>query len=116
MTVVNPPQDATVVRAAATAGHALTFAYERKMTAAAEDCQQQGIAFLPLAAESLGGWHQTAEREVKKLAAALARNTGKQLPTSGDDLVCSFSEGTLHCWGTDNRVSAPPDAAIDGII
>ena len=30
---------------------------EGKMTAAAEDCQQQGIAFLPLAAESLGGWH-----------------------------------------------------------
>ena len=118
VTVVNPLQDATVVGAAATAGHALTFAYERKMTAAAEDCQQQGIAFLPLAAESLGGWHQTAEREVKKLAAALARNTGKP-----------DGEAAAHLWGRlgvllqrgnaallGNRVPAPPDAAIDGII
>ena len=111
-------QCTAVVGAAATAGHALTFAYERKMTAAAEDCQQQGIPFLPLAAESLGGWHQTAEREVKKLhwRGTLGSQTGRQLPTSGDDSVCSYSEGTLHCWGTDNRVSAPPDAAIDGII
>ena len=38
VTVLNPLQDATVVGAAATAGHALTCAYERKMTAAAEDC------------------------------------------------------------------------------
>ena len=59
VTVVNPLQDATVAGAAETAGHALSFAYERKMTAAAEDCQQQGINFLPLAAESLGGWHPT---------------------------------------------------------
>ena len=103
--------------AAASAGHALNFAYERKMTAAAEDCRQQGIAFLPLAAESLGGWHPTAEREVKKLAAALARNTGRP-----------EGEAAAHLWGRlgvllqrgnaallGNRVPAPPDATIDGI-
>ena len=117
VTVVNPLQDATVVGAAATAGHALTFAYERKMTAAAELCRQQGIAFLPLAAESLGGWHQVAEREVKKIASALARNTGQP-----------DGEAAAHLWGRlgvllqrgnaallGNRVPAPPHPSIDGI-
>ena len=118
VTVVNSLQEATVAGAAETAGHALSFAYERKMAAAAEDCQQQGINFLPLAAESLGGWHPTAEREVKKLAAALARNTGQP-----------EGEAAAHLWGRlgvllqrgnaallGNRVPAPPDAHLDGII
>ena len=36
-----------------------------------------GIAFFPLVAESLGGWHSCAEREVRKLGSALARHTGQ---------------------------------------
>ena len=66
-----------MVRAAREPGHALNFAHDRKLRGAEEDCQQQGIAFLPLVAESLGGWHQCAEREVKKLGSALARHTGQ---------------------------------------
>ena len=31
-----------------------------------------------MVAESLGGWHSVAEREVKKLGAALARHTGQE--------------------------------------
>ena len=30
------------------------------MRGPAEDCQRQGIAFLPLVVESMGGWHATA--------------------------------------------------------
>merc|ERR1712016_187413 len=55
---------------------------------AEEDCRQQGIAFFPLVAESLGGWHQSAEREVRKLGSALARHTG-QLE----------GEAISHLWG-----------------
>ena len=43
----------------------------------AEDCQRQGIAFLPLVVESMGGWHATAERQVKKLGSCLARHTAQ---------------------------------------
>ena len=39
---------------------------------------RQGIAFLPMAVESFGGWHEVAEREVKKLGAALAGHTGQE--------------------------------------
>merc|ERR1711989_245024 len=53
----------------------------------AEDCQRQGIAFLPLVVESMGGWHATAERQVKKLGSCLARHTGQ-----------SEEEAISHLW------------------
>ena len=64
--------------AAHTAGHALKHAFDRKVNGAEEECRRQGIAFLPLVAETFGGWHVGAEREVKKLGAALARHTGQE--------------------------------------
>ena len=69
---------ATLAGAVTTPGHGLTFAYTRKVRGALEDCRRQGIAFLPMAAESFRGWHGVAEVEVKKLGAALARNTGQE--------------------------------------
>ena len=103
--------------AATTPGHALTFAYDRKVRGAEEDCRRQGIAFLPMAAESLGGWHGIAEREVRKLGAALARHTGQE-----------EGEAIGHLWGRlgillqrgnaailGNRVPSYPAAAIDGM-
>ena len=71
---------------------------------AEEDCRQQGITFLPLMAESLGGWHPCAEREVKKLGSVLARHTGQlegeALPTSGADLASCFNGEMLQYWAT----------------
>ena len=58
------------------------------MRGPAEDCQRQGIAFLPLVMESMGGWHATAERQVKKLGSCLARHTGQ-----------SEEEAISHLWG-----------------
>ena len=48
------------------------------MTAAAEDCKREGIGFIPLAMESLGGWHDVAVKQVRKLGAALGRHTGQE--------------------------------------
>ena len=73
---MNPLQTATVAQAAETAGHALTFAYERKMRGAYEECLQQGIKFFPLVAATLGGWDKVAVEEIKKLATAKARHVG----------------------------------------
>ena len=36
------------------------------------------FAFIPMVAESFGGWHSSAELEVKKLGTALARHTGQE--------------------------------------
>ena len=108
----------TLTGAATTPGHALNYAYNNKVRGAEEECQAQGIAFLPMVAESLGGWHTVAEREVKKLGAALARHTGQE-----------EGEAISHLWGRlgvllqrgnaailGNRVPALPDANIDGIL
>ena len=116
VTVVNPLQVATLAEAAVTPGHALTFAHQRKVRGAAEDCWRQGIAFLPLAVESFGGWHVAAEAEVRKLGAALARQTGQE-----------ESEALNHLWGRlgvlllrgnaailGNRVPTFPGPTIDG--
>jgi hypothetical protein len=78
VTVINPLQEATVAGAAAEAGQALTVAYDRKVRAVGEACSREGIRFIPLAAESLGGWHQVAVQEIKKVAGALARQQGDE--------------------------------------
>ena len=78
MTVINPLQELTREGAAAKPGHAADVAYQRKMNGAAEDCRAQGIVFLPLAAETFGGWHEVAVVQVKKLASALARHNGQE--------------------------------------
>ena len=98
VTVVSPLQAATVAEAAVTPGHALTFAYQRKLRGAAEDCRREGIAFLPLAVESLGGWHSAAEAKVKKLGAALARQSGQE---EGEVLRHLWGRlGLLQSWAT----------------
>ena len=77
VTVINPLQAATVAQAAHTPGHALKVAHQRKLDKSWQPCHDQGIVFLPLAVESLGGWHKAAIAEVKKLGSALARHSGE---------------------------------------
>ena len=79
VTVVNPLQVATVVGASTEAGHALTHAFNRKMRGTAEACHRQGVAFMPLVVESYGGWHEMGVREVERLGAALARQSGGEV-------------------------------------
>ena len=59
-------------------GYALTQAYQNKLRVTADLCDQQGIAFIPMAAESLGGWHKVALEQLRKLGSALARYTGQE--------------------------------------
>ena len=71
VTVVNPLQEALFHDAAATPGHALNVAHKRKLDKSWEQCRRQGIEFIPVAAECLGGWHATAVEQIKKLGSAL---------------------------------------------
>ena len=61
------------------------------MTGAEGECRRQGITFLPLAAEALGGWHQVAVDQVGKLAGAMACHTGQQLEEAQRHLWQSLS-------------------------
>ena len=63
--------------AATTDSYALQKAFERKVTRAREPCRQASLAFIPLAADTLGGWHNVASKQVTKLATAQARQVGE---------------------------------------
>ena len=116
ITVINPLQGATVEGAAAEPGYALDFAFRRKMTAVAEDCERQGVAFLPLAFESLGGWHKTAEKEVTKIAQALARQTGREESECSSHARSRISLLLMRGNASIllNRIPYDADPAVDG--
>ena len=73
VTVTGPLARTNVAAAAAEVGSALEKAFKRKVQGAA---QQQGLAFLPIAVETLGGFHKAAVEQVKRIGAALARHQG----------------------------------------
>ena len=62
--------------AAAEAGGALEKAFKRKVEGAAQACQEQGISFLPVAVETLGGFHKVAVEQIQRIGAALSRHQG----------------------------------------
>ena len=78
ITMVCELQVALVRSAATTAGAALTHAYDEKVREVGEQCRRQGIVFLPVAAEAMGGWHPVALDQLGKLGTALARETGQE--------------------------------------
>ena len=41
-----------------------------------EACRREGIVFVPMPMETLGGWHDATVLQVKKIASAQARQTG----------------------------------------
>ena len=66
-----------VAGSATTDGYAVGKAFDRKVARVGEACRQEGIAFVPIAADTLGGWHKVAIQQVKKLGAVLARHRGE---------------------------------------
>ena len=77
VTVVSALQSAMVAGSATTDGYAVGKAFDRKVARVGEACRQEGIAFVPIAADTLGGWHKVAIQQVKKLGAVLARHRGE---------------------------------------
>ena len=76
MTVIYPLTTQMVRQAATKAGHALESAYGRKMTQAGKAFRREGIVFVPMPWETLGGWHTETVAQVKKQASAQARQNG----------------------------------------
>ena len=75
----------------------------------------QGITFLPLAAETFGGWHEVAVDQVRKLAGALARHNGQE---EGEAISHTSGLRVLLQWGNAammaNRIPTFPAAPTDG--
>ena len=77
---------------------------------------QQAIAFIPMAAESLGGWQKVALEQLGKLGSALARHTGQEEGETISHLLTRAS--VLLQKGLSslllNRIPGHPSPAIGG--
>ena len=97
-------------------GYALNHAYNRKTRQSLQACKTEGMAFIPLPVETLGGWHAVAVNEIKKLGRALARHTGGE----EDEAVRHLFQrlGVLLAKGNTalflNRVPVFPEPEVDG--
>ena len=116
VTVVSPLLPQRVVKSVETPGHTLTQAFNDKCRTTLQACEREGIAFIPLPVETLGGWHEKAVDQIRKLARALARNTGKEEEESTRHLFQRL--GVLLVRGNAalilNRIPSFPPPEVDG--
>ena len=80
VTVVSPQQAALVQQAAREGGGdaAVNHAFKAKMRKYEDRCAAEGLAFLPLAVDSYGGWHTRSLEALTKLGRQVARVVGKR--------------------------------------
>ena len=76
VTVISSLQQLTIVGASTTQGHALAVGEERKLTAHAEACRSVGVTFIPLVAESIGGWSDWAEETIRDIGRLQGQRLG----------------------------------------
>ena len=77
VTVINPMRADIMDKEADTPGFALGHAYDRKMRQAGDACEREGIVFVPLVAETFGGWGPGAITHIRRLGRALAARGGR---------------------------------------
>ena len=77
---------------------------------------EEGIVFILLPVETLGGWHPKAEEQIKKIGRAQARNTGKEEDEAIRHLFQRLSillakgNSAIFC----NRIPCHPSPEVDG--
>ena len=116
ITCVSPFQQATLERAAREPGYALEMRWNQKWNKYGEACNAEGISFIPMVVETLGGWEEGASQVIKRLGQALARATGQE-----DNEVVKHLFGKLSILLQRdnaslilNRVPNHPDSSITG--
>ena len=118
VTVTSPLASSYVAGAAAKAGSTLEKACQRKLRETAEACRQEGLVFLPLAMETLGGLHAGAVSLVKQIAAALARKNGQEESVVTSQLFGRLSlnlmRGNALMLSSRFQADCPPH--VDGIL
>ena len=76
VTVVSPLLTDRLANSVTIPGHTLTCVFNDKCKDYLAACQREGLHPLPV--ETLGGWHPKAVFQIKKVARAPARTTGKE--------------------------------------
>ena len=116
VTVVSPLQQALISKASEEPGAALTFAYDRKIRQSYDACHKEGISFLPLPIETLGGFHPTTTSTISKIARALATHSSKPASEVSSHLFQRL--GILLTKGNSalvlSRAPSIPASVLDG--
>ena len=118
VTVTGPLARSNVAAAAAEAGSALDKAFNRKVQGTAQACQDQGLAFFPVAVETLGGFHRVATEQVKRIGAALARHQGSDEKVASRQLFQRMSITLMRGNAAMLMSRRPDDLAppeVDGV-
>ena len=116
VTVVSPLLADRLDSSITTPGYTLTMAFNNKCRDYLEPCEREGLSFIPLPVETLGGWHEKAAEQLKKLARAQARASGKE----EDDAIRHLFQrlGVMLVKGNAalilNRIPSFPLPDIDG--
>ena len=116
VTVVNPLQTQLLDQAATHPHYACDHRYGEKMTKHGEPCRLAGMVFVPLVVETLGGWEEQGEKQIKRIGAALARQTGQDEAVKTRHLFQRLSilltKGNAALFL--NRLPSHPGPDIDG--
>jgi hypothetical protein len=100
VTVINPLQQLTLSEASSVQGAALIVAANRKRSIHAAPCKREGIAFIPLAVESIGGWSKEATMNISRLAQLQGLRLGLNPNDTISHLFQRLSVGLWRCNAT----------------
>ena len=96
--------------------HSTSMHHSALTRVTADLCDQQGIAFIPMVAKSLGGWHKVALEQLRKLGFALARHLGQEEGETISHLLARalvlLQKGLSSLLL--NRIPGHPSSAIGG--
>lgn len=90
-TVISSLQQATRKGASENSGHALAIAEARKRAAHAANCRDQGVQFIPIAVEVLGGWADEGRAVLRTIARYAAERSQDPPPNATRHLMGKLS-------------------------
>ena len=104
--MVNPLQAALVRKSAEDGESAVEHAHRGKVRKNGERCAAEGIVFVPLAVDTLGGWHPSVLGFLARLGRQVASNVGRE----GQDVV--MDNVAMLCA----RTPSFPPPEVDGDV
>ena len=104
MTVISSLQSSTLQSAGTSAGHALELSDERKFTKHLSAREEDGISFVPLSVETLGGWSPIAAKTICRIASTAAARSACANPGSS----CLLSYATAVSCPAKRELHPPP--------
>ena len=76
---MSPLQNSLVAKATKERGAAPSYAFDHENRQLLDACNSEGIQFVTLPMETLGGWDSRALKDLNKLGGQLAHHTGRGL-------------------------------------